>query len=180
MFPKTLPGRVLAFLLCIWGIFITSLFVVTLTNYVTLSPQELKALKLNDKLSDKIKIRLEAGSSIYCFCRLVLYMKREGPEAQANAEKYLRLLMQNLGRFKKTKSSIQSSTEGMLNKSDLVSMLENLHKSMNRSISNQREIMAYNDSRCPVTVISETRTQNTVSGTCQSPPASATSQARAA
>jgi hypothetical protein len=35
----------------------------------------------------------------------------------------------------------------------------------------RREIMAYNDSRCPVTVISETRTQNTVSGTCQSPPA---------
>ena len=35
----------------------------------------------------------------------------------------------------------------------------------------RREIMAYNDLRCPVTVISETRTQNTVSGMCQSPPA---------
>lgn len=145
MFPKTLPGRVLAFLLCIWGVFITSLFVVTLTNYVTLTPQELKALKLNDKLSDKIRLRSEAGKTIYCFCRLVLYMKREGSEAEANALKYLRLLMQNISAFKKTKSSIQSSTEGMLNKSDLVSMIENLHKSLNKSMSNQREIIQYNE-----------------------------------
>lgn len=145
MFPKTLPGRVLAFLLCIWGVFITSLFVVTLTNYVTLSPQELKALKLNDKLSDKIKLRIEAGKTIYCFCRLVLYMKREGAEAEANAMKYLRLLMQNIIKFKKTKNSIQSSTEGMLNKSDLVSMIENLHKSLFKSMSNQKEIIAYNE-----------------------------------
>ena len=145
MFPKTLPGRVLAFLLCIWGVFITSLFVVTLTNYVSLSPQELKALKLNDKLHDKIRMREEAGKIIYCFCRMVLYMKRSGQEAEANAMKYLRLLMQNIRKFKKTKSSIQNSTEGILNKSDLVSMIENLHRSLNKSKANQKEIMEYND-----------------------------------
>lgn len=147
MFPKTLPGRVLAFLLCIWGVFITSLFVVTLTNYVTLSPQELKALKLNDKLDNKVRLRIEAGKSIYCFCRMVLYMKREGKEAEQNAMKYLRLMMINIRKFKKTKNSIQTSTEGMLNKSDLVSMIENLHQGLNKSKNNQKQIMEYND-RC--------------------------------
>ena len=37
MYPRTLPGRIMAFILCVWGVFITSLIVVTLTNYVTLT-----------------------------------------------------------------------------------------------------------------------------------------------
>lgn len=144
MYPKTLPGRILCFLLCIWGVFMTSLLVVTLTNYITLSPAELKALKLNDKLLDKNKLRLQAGKVVYIFCRMVLYMKRPDKYSEKKAMKCLKLLMIHLGKFRKTKSLITNSTEGMMNKSDLVSMIESLHKGIKKAKENQNEIIAFN------------------------------------
>lgn len=151
MFPKTLPGRILAFLLCIWGVFMTSLLVVTLTNYVTLSAAELKALKLNDKLEDKTKLRIQAGKVVYYFCRMVLYMKRPDKHSENQAKKCLKLLMIHIGKFKKTKSSITNSTEGMMNKSDLVSMIESLHKGIKKSKENQQAIIDFNQ-RCSKTI----------------------------
>lgn len=145
MYPKTLPGRILAFFLCIWGVFITSLLVVTLTNYVTLTPSELKALKLNDKLEDKGALRTHAGKSIYYFCRMVLYMKRNDKSAEKQGLRYLTLLMQSLAKFKKTKRMIENSMEGMMNQSDLVSMIESLHKGMRKSKENQDEISKFNE-----------------------------------
>ena len=145
MFPKTLPGRVLAFFLCIWGVFITSLLVVTLTNYVTLSPAELKALRLNDKLHDKGKLRTHAGKCIYYFFRMVMYIKKEDKASEKQGLKCLTLLMQHLAKFKKTKRMIEVSTEGMMNQSDLVSMIESLHKGMKKARDNQAEIVKMNE-----------------------------------
>jgi voltage-gated potassium channel Kch len=49
-FPKTLPGRALVIFLCIWGIFLVSLIVVTLTNMVTLNNAEFKGMNIFLKL----------------------------------------------------------------------------------------------------------------------------------
>lgn len=41
-FPRTTPGRIVAFLVCVWGVYIVSLTVVALNNILTPSKLESK------------------------------------------------------------------------------------------------------------------------------------------
>lgn len=150
MFPRTLPGRIMCFFLCIWGVFITSLTVVALTNFVTLSQAELKALKLYDKLVDKTDMKYHAGKAVYYYCRLVLYMKKQDKQSEERGIYTLKQLMDHLGQFKKCRESVQSTNEGLLNKSDLVSMIENLHKSTKKIKENQEKIVKFNQKNSQV------------------------------
>lgn len=145
MFPRTIPGRVISFILCIWGVFITSLFVVTLTNYITLSQAELKALKLYEKLEARENMEYHAGKAVYFFCRMLVAMKRLDHASEQRALQALEQMMVHISEFKKCKGITQSSAQGMMNKSDLVSMVENLHKSMNRIKVNQKKFMEFNE-----------------------------------
>lgn len=148
MYPRTMPGRVMAFFLCIWGVFITSLTVVTLTSYVTLTQAENKALKLFDKLEDKDMMKVHAGKVVYYFCKLVLQMKKgNDPVAERKAKATLRLLMKSLASFRHCKSVSHTASESLLNQSDLVSMVDTLHKSIEMIKSNQQKILETND-RC--------------------------------
>jgi potassium intermediate/small conductance calcium-activated channel subfamily N protein 2 len=65
MFPRTLPGRILVFFLCIWGVFMVSLMVVALTNKVSLSNSELKALNIYRRIVSKEEYE-HAASKIVC------------------------------------------------------------------------------------------------------------------
>lgn len=145
MYPRTLPGRILAFFLCIWGVFITSLSVVTLTNYVTLSQSEDKALKLFDKLENREEMKKHAAKTIYYFFKMVIKMKKNDSSSVKRATYYLKRLMQSVKQFRQAKASLQGGEEGMLNKSDLVSMIENLHKSINKIKDNQQEMITFNE-----------------------------------
>jgi hypothetical protein len=44
--PKSYGGRIVGMIVCIWGIFITSFFTVTLTNFLAFTPPENKAYLL--------------------------------------------------------------------------------------------------------------------------------------
>ena len=46
LYPKSFGGRVIGILVCIWGIFITSFFTVTLTNFLSFTPSQNKAYLL--------------------------------------------------------------------------------------------------------------------------------------
>ena len=135
----------MCFILCIWGVFIASLTVVTLTSFVTLTQSELKALKLYDKLESKTKMKEYAGKSVYLFCKLVLYMKKFDKTSENRGIATLKQLMQELGKFKKCRVIAQGKSEGMLNKSDLISMIENLHKSIKKVKENQQELVKLNE-----------------------------------
>jgi Ion channel len=56
--PITIPGRTLAFLLCIWGVFLVSLMVLTLFETLKLSEEEKRALAVFDKLELRGEIKL--------------------------------------------------------------------------------------------------------------------------
>lgn len=45
-YPKTIGGRTIGVILCIWGIFMTSFFTVTLGNFLMFNPSEFKAYLL--------------------------------------------------------------------------------------------------------------------------------------
>lgn len=46
IYPKSLFGRITGVLISFWGVFITSFFVVTVTNMLMFSPSEEKAYNL--------------------------------------------------------------------------------------------------------------------------------------
>ena len=117
---------------------------------MTLTQAELKALKLYDKLVDKTDMKYHAGKAVYYYCRLVLYMKNHDKQSEERGIYTLKLLMDHLSQFKKCRESVQSTNEGLLNKSDLVSMIENLHKSTKRIKENQDKIVLFNEKNSQV------------------------------
>jgi succinate-acetate transporter protein len=46
-YPRTILGRAVTFFICLWGVFVVSLMVVTLTNTLRMSPAEDKVIKRN-------------------------------------------------------------------------------------------------------------------------------------
>lgn len=72
MYPRTIPGRVLVFLLCLWGVFNVSLMVVTITNWVTLGSLEVKSMNMFLKLQTQSELESLASSVISNFFRFRL------------------------------------------------------------------------------------------------------------
>lgn len=56
IYPKSNGGRIIGMITCIWGIFITSYFTVTLTQFLSFSPAQSKAYLLLQRLYYKDKI----------------------------------------------------------------------------------------------------------------------------
>ncbi len=55
--PKTIPGRTIGFVLCIWGIFIMSLIVIILLGSSELEFEEKEALYIFNKLQKQEKLK---------------------------------------------------------------------------------------------------------------------------
>ena len=60
IYPKTFMGRVVGVMVCFWGQFIVSLFVVTLNNLVTFNPNEEKSYNLLLRLYYKQELKRAA------------------------------------------------------------------------------------------------------------------------
>lgn len=61
-YPKTNMGRIIGMIIAFWGVFIVSLFVVSLSNLFEFTPGEDKAFDLNDRLHAKDMLRIEAAN----------------------------------------------------------------------------------------------------------------------
>lgn len=59
-YPKTQWGRFIGILVCFWGVLIVSIFVVSLTNLLTLSPAEEKTYSLLLRLRSKKNLKRHA------------------------------------------------------------------------------------------------------------------------
>lgn len=56
IFPVTHLGRLTTILACIWGMFIMSMIIVTLTNIITLTKEEERAYNTLEESKEHIKI----------------------------------------------------------------------------------------------------------------------------
>jgi hypothetical protein len=63
-FPISNLGRIIGILACLWGVFIVSIFVVTLTNLLEFTKQEGKSYEILCKLRFKDELRLKAVNVI--------------------------------------------------------------------------------------------------------------------
>jgi hypothetical protein len=60
IYPKTTMGRFVGILVCFWGVFIVSFFVVTLNNMLTFNANEEKSFNLLLRLYYKEALKKEA------------------------------------------------------------------------------------------------------------------------
>ena len=60
IYPKTYMGRVVGILVCFWGVFIVSFFVVTLNNMLSFNANEEKSFNLLLRLYYKEVLKKEA------------------------------------------------------------------------------------------------------------------------
>ena len=59
-FPKTTWGRIVGVLICLWGVVVVSIFVVTITNMLAFDPTEEKTYSLLQRLSYKEELKRQA------------------------------------------------------------------------------------------------------------------------
>ena len=62
IYPKTTPGRLIGVVVALWGLFLVSIFTVTLSNLFTFTNGEEKAFKLGERLKMKDMLRVSAAN----------------------------------------------------------------------------------------------------------------------
>ena len=60
LYPKTFFGRIVGIIICFWGVFIVSFFVVTITNMLNFTGSEEKAYNLLLRLYYKNELKRQA------------------------------------------------------------------------------------------------------------------------
>jgi len=68
-FPKTTLGRLIGIIIAFWGVFIVSLFVVSLSTMLEFDSGENKAFRLAKRLEKKDMLRIEASNVLGCAYR---------------------------------------------------------------------------------------------------------------
>eukprot|EP01017_Pseudomicrothorax_dubius_P034560 TRINITY_DN4758_c0_g1_i6.p1 TRINITY_DN4758_c0_g1~~TRINITY_DN4758_c0_g1_i6.p1 ORF type:complete len:400 (+),score=64.40 TRINITY_DN4758_c0_g1_i6:224-1423(+) len=63
-YPMTSLGRIVAFFICIWGVFVVSLMVVTLSNFLNMSTPEMKAFNVIERIQIKNDLKQLASKVI--------------------------------------------------------------------------------------------------------------------
>jgi len=86
LYPKTIGGRVIGMITCIWGIFITSFFTVTLTNFLTFTPSQNKAYLLLQRLFWKEFLQKEAVKAVATLYKHKLISKKNDIFDENNIE----------------------------------------------------------------------------------------------
>ena len=59
IFARTIPGRIIIFIVAIWGVFVNSLLTVALTVFVKMEDSEIKVLKVMHKLDERQQWKAE-------------------------------------------------------------------------------------------------------------------------
>lgn len=100
-FPQTVLGRVIMFMVCIWGIFIISLMVIALNNILSLNELESKSSNLIQRLVARSDLRKIAERIFGTLVQISFIVKGKGRLDKMNVKK--RNLKNLLNEFKKQK-----------------------------------------------------------------------------
>jgi voltage-gated potassium channel len=80
-FLKTLLGRLAATVICFWGTFIVSYFVVTVTNMLSFDPSEQKTYTLLQRLHYKEQLKIYAVNVLSSAFKHKTILSKYGPES---------------------------------------------------------------------------------------------------
>ena len=104
-YPRTIMGRIVAFFICLWGLCILSLMVVTLTSILNLSHSESKVYTILDRVAKRKQVRIIASKFIASTLKYRLFLRKfrnnyYSQKLQKRKRKLSQDLMKNLTNFK--------------------------------------------------------------------------------
>lgn len=148
IYPITFMGRIVIIISCIWGIFVLSLFVVSLNNITQLSKEESRAYE-DITRADKIKSTLhkDAAKIIVTLFKLNLLRKKK-----ANIRKRILMRMDLMGianRFRIKRKNVLNETKS------IQEILGEMHFDINRDIEELIETIEPLNNSAPLVSDSE-------------------------
>ena len=78
IFARTIPGRIIIFIVAIWGVFVNSLLTVALTVFVKMEDSEIKVLKIMHKLDERQQWKSELDLMVKSQVKLFKLHKNGG------------------------------------------------------------------------------------------------------
>mmetsp|Transcript_19027 Transcript_19027/g.21346 ORF Transcript_19027/g.21346 Transcript_19027/m.21346 type:complete len:205 (-) Transcript_19027:90-704(-) len=110
-FPKTIFGRFVGVLICIWGAAVVSIFVVTVTNMLAFDPTEEKTYSLLQRLSYKEELKRKATKVLAAAYKGRSILKKNTKNSRAYVGS-IRDFKKNILSFQKTARTVRSFYEG--------------------------------------------------------------------
>mmetsp|Transcript_21103 Transcript_21103/g.18710 ORF Transcript_21103/g.18710 Transcript_21103/m.18710 type:complete len:205 (-) Transcript_21103:49-663(-) len=110
-FPKTIFGRFVGVLICIWGAAVVSIFVVTVTNMLAFDPTEEKTYSLLQRLSYKEELKRKATKVLAAAYKGRSILKKNTKNSRAYVGS-IRDFRKNILSFQKTARTVRSFYEG--------------------------------------------------------------------
>jgi Ion channel len=107
-FPRTLPGRVWSFVLCIWGVFIVSLMVVALSTFTEMNKRHKKALHLIEKMKLREELHDSASSLIGSLWRLYKVHNSTGTFKKLQFLRRMKIYRNKFNHFRKVKNHLKN------------------------------------------------------------------------
>jgi potassium intermediate/small conductance calcium-activated channel subfamily N protein 2 len=113
-YPRTIPGRAVTFFLCIWGVFLVSMMVVTLSSSLMMSSAEVKAIAVLGRLTLRKRVKNEAAFLITRMTKHYLLKKKplNFPNRYQLLEQYLTDVKEHAKNFRHLKIELQNADDG--------------------------------------------------------------------
>eukprot|EP01016_Furgasonia_blochmanni_P032719 TRINITY_DN3374_c0_g2_i2.p1 TRINITY_DN3374_c0_g2~~TRINITY_DN3374_c0_g2_i2.p1 ORF type:complete len:447 (-),score=85.23 TRINITY_DN3374_c0_g2_i2:207-1547(-) len=83
-YPRTVLGRAIAFMICIWGVFIVSMMVLTLSNLLNMDNLEAKAFSIIERMSMRRDMKHTASLLLTSLAKYHV-VKRRNPQLDQNS-----------------------------------------------------------------------------------------------
>ena len=137
IYPKSYGGRILGILICIWGVLLVSLFVVTVSEQLELTQLQKNAYVLIQRLVFRASLKKTSASAIFSMFRFSKAVKSKDQEKP----KILRMAEENFKRkilqfkFKTIEMrKFDNSTEYTFLSSNLINLYEDIQEFKNKQV----------------------------------------------
>jgi hypothetical protein len=138
-FPKTTFGRFVGVLICLWGVVVVSIFVVTVTNMLAFDPTEEKTYSLLQRLSHKEELKKQATRVLASAYKGRSILKKSSKNSRAYVGS-IRDFRQNILSFQKTARTVRSFYEGDTEIEILGKSVEGLYDELSKIKEGMEEI----------------------------------------
>jgi len=143
-YPQSFLGRTIAVFACLWGTFLISLLVVSLTNSVDFTQQEEKAYEeLKNNTIDK-ELKTKGVEMLRCAFRLTKYPQKKQDIEREDTHAYIHDLgdwKKSLFEFKKTRKFVIAKEHEVSAENILYKLNENISEEMEWLIGNSNDLV---------------------------------------
>ena len=110
-YPKSHMGRLVGVIICLWGVVVVSIFVVTITNMLAFDPTEEKTYSLLQRLSHKEDLKKQATHVLAAAYKGRSILKKNSKNSTSYVGS-IRNFRKNILSFQKTARTVRSFYEG--------------------------------------------------------------------